>query len=48
MTVFTAVPSAFAVVAAVSTAVMAVHTVAGKNTDETAVVNTPATSIKFS
>ena len=42
MTVFTAVASTFAAVIAVFTAV------AARNTDETAVTNTAATSVQFS
>ena len=49
MTVFTAVATVFAAVAAVFTAEMAVFTtVKAKNTDETAVISTAATSVKLS
>ena len=49
MTVFTNVAAVFTVVASSIAAVTAVFTaVVAENTDETAVINTAATSVKFS
>ena len=49
MTVFTAVVAVFTAVASAFAAVTSVFTaVATKNTDETSITNTAATSVKFS